>query len=60
VLRVAWLGLAPALLLLTRFFAPHEWAQAGALLSDGRRRVAAFRARGGEIEEYAEDPLKDL
>jgi O-antigen/teichoic acid export membrane protein len=59
-LRTAWLGLAPALLLGTKFFAPHEWDQARALLTDGRRRVAAFRARGGEAEEYAEDPLKDL
>ena len=39
---------------------PHEWAQARALVADGRRRVAAFRAKGGEVEEYAEDPLKDL
>jgi O-antigen/teichoic acid export membrane protein len=59
-LRAAWLALAPALLLGTRFFAPHEWRQARALLADGRRRVAAFRARGGEVEAYAEDPLKDL
>jgi len=60
VLRAAWLCLVPALLLGTRFFVPHEWDQARALLADGRRRVAAFRARGGEAEEYAEDPLKDL
>jgi O-antigen/teichoic acid export membrane protein len=59
-LRAAWLGLVPVLLLGTRFFAPHEWDQARALVADGRRRVADFRARGGEIEEYAEDPLKDL
>jgi O-antigen/teichoic acid export membrane protein len=59
-LRVVWLGLVPALLLGTKFFAPQEWDQARALLADGRRRVAAFRARGGEVEEYAEDPLKDL
>jgi len=58
--RLAWLALVPALLLLTRFFMPHERAQARALLADGRRRVAAFRARGGEVEAYAEDPLKDL
>jgi hypothetical protein len=50
----------PVLLLVTHFFAPHEWEQARALVADGRRRVAAFRARGGELEEYAEDPLKDL
>ena len=60
VLRVAWLCLAPALLLITRFFAPHEFDQARVLVADGRRRVAAFRTKGGELEEYAEDPLKDL
>jgi O-antigen/teichoic acid export membrane protein len=59
-LRAAWLGLVPALLLGTHFFAPEEWRQARALLADGRRRVAAFRARGGEVEVYAEDPLRDL
>ena len=59
-LRAAWLGLVPALLLGTKFFAPHEWDQARALVADGHRRVAAFRAKGGEVEEYAEDPLKDL
>ena len=58
--RVAWLALVPALLLATRFFRPHERAQARALVADGRRRVAAFRAGGGEVEAYAEDPLKDL
>jgi O-antigen/teichoic acid export membrane protein len=46
VLRAAWLALAPVLLLGTRFFHPHEWAQARALVADGRRRVVAFRARG--------------
>jgi O-antigen/teichoic acid export membrane protein len=60
VLRAAWLGLVPVLLLITHFFVPHEWDQARALVTDGRRRVAAFRERGGEVEEYAEDPLKDL
>jgi O-antigen/teichoic acid export membrane protein len=59
-LRVAWLGLVPALLLGTHFFAPEEWRQARELIADGRRRVATFRARGGEVQEYAEDPLKDL
>jgi O-antigen/teichoic acid export membrane protein len=58
--RLAWLTLAPALLIATRFFKPHEVAQARALVADGRRRVAAFRAGGGEVEAYAEDPLKDL
>jgi len=60
VLRVLWLALVPALLLATRFFAPHERAQARALVADGRRRVAAFRAGHGDVEAYAEDPLKDL
>jgi O-antigen/teichoic acid export membrane protein len=60
VLRAAWLCLVPALLLATRFFAPHEWDQARALVTDGRRRVKAFREKGGAVEEYAEDPLKDL
>jgi O-antigen/teichoic acid export membrane protein len=40
VLRVAWLGLAPVLLLLTRFFAPHEFVHARALLAQGRRRAS--------------------
>jgi O-antigen/teichoic acid export membrane protein len=59
-LRTLWLALVPVLLVLTRFFAPDERSQARALLADGRRRVAAFRAGHGEVEEYAEDPLKDL
>jgi O-antigen/teichoic acid export membrane protein len=58
--RLAWLTLVPALLLATRFFRPHEFAAAKALVADGRRRVAAYRARGGEVEAYAYDPLKDL
>lgn len=60
VLRALWLSLIPALLLATRFFGPHEREQARALAADGRRRVAAFRARGGNVEAYAEDPLRDL
>ncbi|HEV2975913.1 MAG TPA: lipopolysaccharide biosynthesis protein [Solirubrobacteraceae bacterium] len=59
-LRALWLCLAPALLLLTRFFDAEERAQARALIADGRRRVAAFRAGHGDVEAYAEDPLKDL
>jgi len=59
-LRVAWLALVPALLLLTRFFHPHERAQARALAADGRRRVLAFRAGHGDLEEYADDPLRDI
>ena len=58
--RVAWLALVPVLLALTRFFHPHERDQARALLADGRRRVARFRAGHGEVEAYAEDPLRDL
>jgi O-antigen/teichoic acid export membrane protein len=59
-LRIVWLAWIPALLLATRFFHPHEREQARALVADGRRRVAAFRAGHGEVEEYAEDPLRDL
>jgi O-antigen/teichoic acid export membrane protein len=59
-LRVAWLALVPALLLLTRFFHDQESKQFRALLADGRRRVSAFRAGHGDVEEYAEDPLRDL
>jgi O-antigen/teichoic acid export membrane protein len=58
--RAAWLSLVPALLLLTRFFHPHERAQTRRLLADGRRRVKAFRADHGEVEAYAEDPLRDI
>jgi O-antigen/teichoic acid export membrane protein len=58
--RIAWLALVPGLLLATRFVAPHERAQARALASDGRRRIAAFRAGHGDVEAYAEDPLKDI
>jgi O-antigen/teichoic acid export membrane protein len=60
VLRALWLALIPALLLATRFFAPNEREQARALLADARRRVVAFRARGGDVEAYAEDPLRDI
>jgi O-antigen/teichoic acid export membrane protein len=60
VLRVLWLALVPALLALTRFFYPHEREQARALVVDAHRRVRAFRARHGDVETYAEDPLKDL
>jgi O-antigen/teichoic acid export membrane protein len=41
--RAAWLTLAPAALLLTRFFHPHELAGVRTLLADGRRRVAGRR-----------------
>jgi O-antigen/teichoic acid export membrane protein len=58
--RIAWLALVPALLLATRFFHAHERAQARALVRDAHRRVAAFRARHGDVEAYAEDPLRDL
>ncbi len=58
--RVAWLALVPASLLLTRFFEPHELAGARALLADTRRRVVDFRAGHGDLEAYAEDPLRDV
>ncbi len=60
VLRVLWLAWIPALLLASKFFHPHEWEQARALVLDGRERVAAFRAGHGDVEAYAEDPLKDI
>jgi O-antigen/teichoic acid export membrane protein len=59
-LRVLWLALVPILLLLTRFFDADERVQARALVADASRRVVAFRARHGDVEEYAEDPLRDL
>jgi len=58
--RAAWIMLVPATLLLTRFFHPHELAGARSLVADGRRRVALFRAGHGDVEAYAEDPLRDL
>jgi O-antigen/teichoic acid export membrane protein len=59
-LRAVWLVLVPAALALTRFFHPHELAGARALVAEGRRRVSAYRADHGEVEAYAEDPLRDL
>jgi O-antigen/teichoic acid export membrane protein len=58
--RIAWFALVPVLLLATRFFHPHERAEARRLTADARRRVAAFRAQRGELEAYAEDPLRDI
>jgi O-antigen/teichoic acid export membrane protein len=58
--RIAWLALVPLALMATRFFHPHELAGARALAVDGRRRVRAFRAHHGEVEAYAEDPLRDV
>jgi O-antigen/teichoic acid export membrane protein len=58
--RAAWLLLVPGALLATRFFHPHELRQARSLWREGRRRVGAFRARGGDVEAYAEDPLRDV
>jgi O-antigen/teichoic acid export membrane protein len=59
-LRIAWWAWIPVLLLATRFFAPNERAQALALARDTRLRVSAFRARHGDVEAYAEDPLRDI
>ncbi len=59
-LRILWLVLVPALLLLTRFFHPHERAQAKTLVLDAHRRVRAFRAGHGDVEAYAEDPFRDI
>jgi O-antigen/teichoic acid export membrane protein len=58
--RLAWLALVPVILLVTRFFHPHELQGVRALLADARRALPAFRARHGDVEVYAEDPLKDL
>ena len=58
--RLAWLALVPVALAASRFFHPHELSAARALVADGRRRVRAFRAGHGEVEAYAEDPLRDL
>ena len=57
--RVAWLALVPALLLLTRFFHPHEHdgARARCRRPPPGRRVPR---RHGEVEAYAEDPLRDV
>jgi O-antigen/teichoic acid export membrane protein len=60
VLRILWLALIPALLLVTRFFKPHERDQARALVADAHRRVTAFRAGHGDVEAYAEDSLRDI
>jgi O-antigen/teichoic acid export membrane protein len=59
-LRALWLALVPVLLLATGFFAENEREQARAIALDGRRRVAAFRRGHGEVEAYAEDPLRDI
>jgi hypothetical protein len=59
-LRALWLALVPALLLLTGFFAPHERSQARELIRDASSRVRAFRSAHGDVEAYAEDPLRDL
>jgi O-antigen/teichoic acid export membrane protein len=59
-LRILWLALIPALLVATRFFSPQERTHARALVRDARRRVTAFRAAGGDIEAFAEDPLRDI
>jgi O-antigen/teichoic acid export membrane protein len=58
--RLAWLALVPAALLATRFFHSREREAVATLLVDGRRRVGAFRARHGDVEAYAEDPLRDV
>ncbi len=59
-LRLAWFALIPAVLVVTRFFSPTERTQARAALVEMRRRIASFRAAGGDVEVYAEDPLRDI
>ena len=58
--RGAWLGLVPVLLVATGFVSAREREQLGRLWRESRSRVGAFRARGGEIEAYADDPLRDI
>lgn len=58
--RAAWLALVPILLLGTHFFASREREQVRDLVADGRRRVALYRRHHGDVEAYAEDPLRDV
>ncbi|HUA12007.1 MAG TPA: lipopolysaccharide biosynthesis protein [Solirubrobacteraceae bacterium] len=58
--RILWLALVPAGLVAVRFAHPHEIDGLRAFAADGRRRAAAFRSRHGEVEAYAEDPLRDI
>jgi O-antigen/teichoic acid export membrane protein len=60
VLRILWLAIIPAALAATRFFSAEERAQARALLRLAQTRARAFRAAGGDIETFAEDPLRDI
>jgi len=57
--RLAWLGLVPASLLLTRFFEPRELEGARAVLAEARRHVVDFRSGHGDLEAYSEDPLRE-
>jgi len=59
-LRILWLALVPGALLLTGFLHPHEITGAKTLFAEGRGRIAAFRAGHGDVEAYAEDPLRDI
>ncbi len=59
-LRCAWLALVPAALFASGFFHAHELAQARRLAVSARRYVVAFRAGHGDVEAYAEDPLRDV
>jgi len=59
-LRIAWLAFLPALLWAIRFVSSDERARARTLIADGRRRAASFRAGHGDVEAYAEDPLRDI
>ncbi len=59
-LRGLWLCLVPALLVGTRFFGSQERQQARTLVAELRRRVSRFRAGGGDVDAYAQDPLRDI
>lgn len=59
-LRILWLALVPAALMVSGFVSDQERAQTKIALADARRRIASFRAQGGDVEAYAEDPLRDI
>jgi O-antigen/teichoic acid export membrane protein len=59
-LRALWFALVPAALLATRFFHPHELSEARRLARELGGYARSFRARHGDVEAYAEDPLRDI
>jgi O-antigen/teichoic acid export membrane protein len=57
--RALWFLIAPALLLLTRFFSKQELAQARALAAEARRLLSGMRGRRAQAQAFVEDPLRD-